>query len=295
MRAPSALEMRLGALRDAGRAGLVPFFTAGHPWLEATGPLLAAAERAGAVAAEVGVPFTDPLADGPAIQASSQAALAAGSSLATTFEAIARFRAGSALPVVLMSYANPVLSFGVERFAEAVAGAGVSGVLLTDLPPEERPDVWEALERAACDAILLVAPTTGAERRRRLAERARGFVYCVSRTGVTGDGAAFSAELEGTIAAVRAATRVPVGLGFGVRDEARAREAARLADAVIVGAALCERLEALRGGSRERALAEAEALMRELALAVGQVVKQPALPPGTSRSAARAAGGRSKQ
>jgi tryptophan synthase alpha chain len=291
MRSPSELERRLRACRDARRAGLVPFFTAGHPWLDATGPLLAAAERAGAAAVEVGVPFTDPLADGPAIQASSQAALEAGSTLATTVAAVRRFRSTSALPVVLMSYANPVLTFGPGRFAEALRDAGVSGVVLTDLPPEERPDVWEALERAGCDAVFLVAPTTGPTRRQALAERARGFVYCVSRTGVTGEGAGFSPELASTVAAVRAATSVPVGVGFGIKDETMARAAAGLADAVIVGAALCERLEALRGESHERVLGEAEELVRRLARAVAGVVK-PAVDapagPGAADSARRA-------
>ncbi len=273
MRARSPLETRLAALRAAGKAGLVPFLTAGHPTLEATVPLLSAVERGGAVAAEVGVPFTDPLADGPAIQRSSQVALENGVTLPILFEALARFRAGSDLPLVLMSYANPVLAFGVEAFCRGARAAGVSAILLTDLPPEERPDVWEALESAGLDAILLVAPTTDAARRRALAERGRGFVYCVSRTGITGDPAAFAQDLGATVVAVRAATSVPVGVGFGVRDEERAREAARLADAVIVGAALCERLEETREFGVERAVEQAESLVRRLATAVGSVRK----------------------
>ena len=270
MRAITPLQRRLESLRAAGRAGVIPFVTGGHPDPAGVVPLLVALERAGAAAVEVGIPFTDPLADGPAIQKTSQVALEAGASLALVLEAVAEFHRHSELPVVLMSYANPVLAYGIERFANVARSAGVSGVLLTDLPPEERPDVWAALESRELDAIRLVAPTTGAERRRRLAAESRGFVYCVSRLGVTGAGTEFAPELGALVADVRAATTTPVAIGFGVRDEARARRAAQLADAVVVGAALCERLEARRQEGLERALADAEQFVSGLVRAVDE-------------------------
>jgi tryptophan synthase alpha chain len=271
----SPLESKLRALAREGRAGLVPFVTAGYPTRGATVPVLTALERSGAAAVELGIPFSDPLADGPVIQRTSQVALDNRVTLADVLGDVAEFHRDSKLPIVLMSYVNPVLAFGPGRFARQAREAGVSGVILTDLPPEERPDIWSALAGESLDSILLIAPTTDPGRRAFLARRSRGFVYCVSRTGVTGAGSAFAGELATVISQVRRATTVPVGVGFGVNGAARAREVAAMADAVIVGAALCERME--RGSERglEGAIAEAEGFVAELAEAVAEVQKRP--------------------
>jgi tryptophan synthase alpha chain len=254
----------------------VPFITAGHPLPPATVPLLLALERAGAAAIELGIPFSDPLADGSAIQRSSQVALESGVTVSSVLAAVAEFHQRSDLPIVLMSYINPVLAHGVSRFAAEARDAGVSGVILTDLPPEERPDVWSALAEKQLDPILLIAPTTGAQRRRELARASKGFVYCVSRTGVTGAGSAFATELASVIEDVRRITEVPVGVGFGVDGPDRAREVARMADAVIVGAALCERIEAQRANGLESAIGAAERFAGELAVALTEVRKSAA-------------------
>lgn len=274
-RGVSALESRLRTLRGQGRAGLVPFITAGCPSREATIPLLTALERSGAAAVELGIPFSDPLADGPVIQRTSQVALANGVTVADVLAAVAGFHRGSELPIVLMSYVNPILAHGPERFAREAREAGVSGLILTDLPPEERPDVWSALAAEDLDPILLIAPTTDAARRTLLARRSRGFVYCVSRTGVTGARSAFAAELGTVISRVRRDTSVPIGVGFGVNGPDRAREVAALADAVIVGAAVCERLDRGRGRGLDGIIGGVEAFATELAGAIAGVRKQP--------------------
>jgi tryptophan synthase alpha chain len=275
-RSLSPLEAALRELRLQGRAGLVPFVTAGFPTRESTVAVLGALERAGAAAVELGVPFSDPLADGPAIQRSSQIALENGVTVTEVLAAVEQFHSGSSLPVVLMSYINPILAHGPTRFARQAREAGVSGVILTDLPPEERPDVWSALEEEHLDSILLIAPTTDPRRRGELARKARGFIYCVSRTGVTGGQSGFARELQTVVGEVRRATEVPIGVGFGVNSAERARLVAALADAVIVGAAVCERLEKGRGRELGAAVAAAEDFVRELAGAVGSVRKTPA-------------------
>ena len=237
--------------------------------------LLDACARAGAAAIELGIPFSDPLADGPALQVAAQAALDGGMTVGRVLALARGFSAGAAgrdVPLVIMTYANPVLAYGVERFAGEAHAAGVSGVIVSDLPFEERPDVWAAFEAAGLDAIPLIAPTTAPDRLPALAARARGFVYCLSRTGVTGDGQAFAAELAGMAAAVRAATDVPVGIGFGVDDAAKARFVAQHADAVIVGAAIAKRI-AGAAGDGAAAVAAVEVFAAELAAVVAGVTK----------------------
>ncbi|MEO6463240.1 MAG: tryptophan synthase subunit alpha, partial [Candidatus Eisenbacteria bacterium] len=229
--------MKLRGLRAQGRAGLVPFLTAGYPDRATSGRLLEACARAGAAAIELGIPFSDPLADGPALQEAAQVALDGGTTTLHVLDLARAFAASRGdVPLVIMTYANPVLAYGVEAFARDAAVAGISGVILSDLPFEERPDVWDAMAAAGLDTIPLVAPTTSAARLPGLVARARGFVYCLSRTGVTGGGQAFAGELDGLVAAVRGLTDVPVAIGFGVDDAAKARFVAARADGVIVGA-----------------------------------------------------------
>jgi len=239
--------------------------TAGYPDRATTALLLPALARAGAAAIELGVPFSDPLADGPALQVASQVALESGTHLGHVLELARGF---SEVPLVVMTYANPVLAYGAARFARDAADAGIDGVIVSDLPPEERADVWDALAAAGLATVPLVAPTTAPGRLPRLLARASGFVYCVSRTGVTGDGRAFAAELDGLVAAVRKGCDLPVGIGFGVTDAEKARFVAARAEAVIVGAAIARVIA--RGGA---VVANVEEFVGELARAAGEVRK----------------------
>jgi tryptophan synthase alpha chain len=217
--------------------GLIPYLTAGYPSLEATLELLRAVERAGALAVEVGVPFSDPIADGPDIQRASEWALRQGVGVGDVLDLVARFRRESSLPVVVMTYANPVVRVGAKPFAERARAAGVDAVILSDLPPEELPETWQALDDAGIDTVLLVAPTTSDERLPMLLARCRGFVYCLSRTGVTGRSDGYAGSLETRLAAVRAHTALPIAVGFGISSAADAAALRGRVDAAVVGAA----------------------------------------------------------
>lgn len=261
-------------LRDQRRAGLVPFVTAGYPDLPTSAQLLVRLAEAGSTAIELGVPFSDPLADGPALQQASQVALDQGVHLGDVCALAQAFRATHAVPLVVMTYANPILAYGAGRFADDAHQAGIEGVIVVDLPPEERHDLWDALSARGLATIPLVAPTTSAERLPRLLARAAGFVYCVSRTGVTGDGRAFANELDALVQAVRKASDLPVGIGFGVTDAAKARFVAERAEAVIVGAAIARVIESTRKAGGAAVVDAVGGFARELASAVASVVKQ---------------------
>lgn len=235
----SPLARRLAGRRAAGRPALVPYLTAGHPSPAATRELLGALDGL-ADAVEVGIPFSDPLADGPVIQRASHEALAAGMTPAGVLDLVAAAR--PAVPVVLFSYVNPVLQYGLAAFLRDAAAAGASGLLLTDLPAGADPDLEAAVRASPLDLIPLVAPTTTPERLRRIVAGAQGFVYLVARLGVTGASARLDAGLEEAIAAVRAATSLPVAVGFGVSTPAQAARVAAHADGVVVGSALVQRL-----------------------------------------------------
>jgi tryptophan synthase alpha chain len=221
----------------SGATGLVPYVTAGYPSLDTSLELLRALERAGALAIEVGVPFSDPIADGTDIQRASEWALRRGTGVPEVLELVARFRRESALPVVVMTYANPVARVGVREFARTARAAGVDGVLLSDLPPEELPEAWAAMDEAGIDTVLLVAPTTSSERLPVLLARCRGFVYCLSRTGVTGRAEGYAGSLDERLAAVRAQSRLPIAVGFGISSAAEAGLLRGRVDAAVVGAA----------------------------------------------------------
>jgi tryptophan synthase alpha chain len=235
----AAAVSRLGPAFAAARGttGLIPYLTAGYPSLEASLEMLSGFGALGARAAEVGIPFSDPIADGPEIQRASEWALRAGVGVAEALDLVARLRRTSQLPVVMMTYANPVLRMGIDRFARAALDAGVDGVLISDLPPDESPEIWSGLDAVGLDTVVLVAPTTDEARMPRLLERARGFVYCLARTGVTGRGGGFAGALSERVAAVRARTALPVAVGFGIAEPAQARALKGVADAVVVGAA----------------------------------------------------------
>lgn len=227
-------------LRARGRTALIPYLTAGHPTPQASLDVLRRA-AAHADIIEVGVPFSDPLADGPVIQRSTFAALQQGMTLARTLALIADARLER--PVVLFSYFNPIRRYGVARFLRDSAQLGIAGLLLTDLPAGGDPQVEEALAGSSLDLIRLVAPTTPASRVAATLAGARGFVYVVARLGVTGVSAGVAAELGETVARVRAVTDLPVAVGFGISTADQARQVSRLADGVVVGSALVDRLE----------------------------------------------------
>ncbi|HVX88594.1 MAG TPA: tryptophan synthase subunit alpha [Gemmatimonadales bacterium] len=250
------------ALRARGRTALIPYLTAGHPTPEASREAL---RRVAPLAdiIEVGVPFSDPLADGPVIQRSTFRALQQGMTLARTLDLVAEARLDR--PVVLFSYLNPVRRYGIDRFLTDAAAAGVAALLLTDLPAGGDPALEAALQGSPLDLIRLVTPTTSPERMRTALAGARGFVYAVARLGVTGMSAEVAADLGETVARVRQATDLPVAVGFGISTADQARQVARLADGVVVGSALVDRLE--REGP-----AGAEQFLRGLRLALDEGV-----------------------
>ena len=235
----AAVPPRLGTAFAAARGttGLIPYLTAGYPSLDASLEMMRGFDRPGVRAIEVGIPFSDPIADGPEIQRAAEWALRARVGARETLALVAALRRLSQLPVVVMTYANPVLRHGIAAFAESARAAGVDGILISDLPPDESPEVWASLDQAGLDTIVLVAPTTGAGRLPGLVARARGFVYCLARTGVTGSGGGDATGLEERVAAVRALTPLPVAVGFGIAGAAGARALIGVADAVVVGAA----------------------------------------------------------
>ena len=235
-----------GGLRKQGRKALVPFITAGDPQPAATLPLMQALVRGGADLLELGVPFSDPMADGPVIQRSSERALRHGTSLSDVLDIVAEFRKeNGTTPVILMGYLNPVEVMGYEKFARRARAAGVDGVLVVDLPPEEADALQAELKRHDLCQIFLLSPTTRGARLEQICAKASGFLYYVSLKGVTGSNRLNLAEVAEKIAQVRAATTLPVGVGFGIKDAATARAVAAFSDAVIVGSSLVERLEQL--------------------------------------------------
>ena len=242
----SRIGHRFSELRAANRTALIPFVTAGDPVPEVTVPLMHAMVAAGADLIELGVPFSDPMADGPVIQRASERALMHHVGLRDVLEMVRTFRAGDpSTPVVLMGYLNPIEAMGYAEFARKAADAGVDGVLTVDIPPEEGGELLPGLQAAGVDPIFLIAPTTTAERMQRICAAASGFVYYVSVKGVTG---AAHIELEPVaekLAAIRRITDLPLGVGFDIRDAQTARQVSGLADAVIVGSALVKRVEAL--------------------------------------------------
>jgi tryptophan synthase alpha chain len=221
----------------------VAFLTAGDPSLDRTVAAALELEAAGVDVLELGVPFSDPLADGPVIQRSSERALGRGVTLARVLETVRRIREQSELALVLFSYLNPLLQRGLERVAGEAARAGVDGVLVTDLPPEEAGEWIRAARAAGLETIFLAAPTSPDERLRRVAEASRGFVYAISRTGVTGERQALSDDARPLVERLRALSDVPVALGFGISTPEQVKQASAVADAVVVGSALVRFLE----------------------------------------------------
>lgn len=249
-------------LKRENRKGLIAYLTAGDPSPLRTPGLVAAMVRGGADLIELGVPFSDPLADGPVIQRAGERALKAGTTLATVLQIARQIRATSPVPLLLFTYLNPVLRYGLERLAAAAAAAGIDGCLLTDASVEEADAYVEAMHRHGLDTVFLAAPTSTPRRIKLVAQYSTGFVYLVSRTGVTGVQDSLSASVAPLVQAVRAATGLPLAVGFGISTPAHVAELGRQVEAVVVGSAFVRLIE--RNADSPALESELEAFTREL-------------------------------
>ncbi len=252
------ISRTFGELREKGEKALVTFITAGDPDLETTAAVIKELETAGADIIELGMPFSDPMADGPTIQLSSERALAAGTTLPGILETVKNVRRNSEIPIILMGYYNPIFLYGVERFTRDAVEAGVDGVLLVDLPPEESEaeGFSEIAAKCGLDIIFLLAPTSGDERIEKVLGLGRGFLYYVSVTGVTGARKDVSASLRREVENIREKSRVPVVVGFGISDPSQAGTVASFADGVVVGSALVKLFEQYQGSELKEKVAE---------------------------------------
>lgn len=258
------IQERFRGLREAGELGLVAYLTAGDPSLDATLRFVLALGEAGADVIELGVPFSDPLADGPTIQRASERALKSGTTLAGVLELVGRIRHRSQVPLVLFSYYNPILQMGLEKFAAAAETAGADGVLATDLTPEESDDYRRILAAHHLDRIFLGAPTSTDERLAKIAGCSSGFLYLISRTGVTGEKDALPDDLPALLRRARAVTELPIAVGFGISLPGHVSVLGGLADAAVAGSALVSEIEkATKNGSSERAIDAATLALSE--------------------------------
>lgn len=242
-RAPSRLDATFAALRARHERALVAYFTAGDPSLALTRKLVVEAARRGADVIELGIPFSDPLADGPVVQRATQRALAAGVTLPRVLELVREMRGEVSAPLVFLTYYNPILAFGLKAFCRTSVEAGIDGVIVADLPPEESGPLRSEAMAAGLDLIHLVAPTSTPERMRKIARASEGFVYMVSLTGVTGERTTLAPELTQQLRAFRAITTKPVCVGFGIGTPEQAALVGQLADGVIVGSAIVRLVE----------------------------------------------------
>ena len=268
------IDATFARLRAAGRTALIPYVTAGDPSPASTVPILDALVAAGADAIELGVPFSDPMADGPVIQRASERALAQGVSLADVLDMVAQFRHGNAAtPIVLMGYANPIEAMGIATFADRAQRAGVDGVIVVDYPPEEAQDFTQALQAREIASIFLLSPTTPAARMAAVGRMGRGYAYYVSLKGVTGAGHLDTSEVAAKLAEIRKRVALPVGVGFGIRDAASAQAIAAHADAVVIGSRIIQEIEA---GPAADAPRRAAAWLATIRAAIDQVAKRAA-------------------
>lgn len=245
------IDEKFSELRRRGETALIPFVTAGDPDIETTLEILRVLGRSGADCVELGVPFSDPMADGPTIQRASERALKRGASLPRILEMVREFRRRSEMPLILFGYYNPFFRYGLRRFTREARAAGVDGVLCVDLPPEESGDLRYWANAQGLDTIFLLAPTSDAERIRLVARKGQGFVYYVSVTGVTGARKRFEDHLNTQVARVRRYTSLPIGVGFGISTPQQAAWIASFADAAVVGSALIGVMEGT-GQNREK-------------------------------------------
>lgn len=266
----SRIQTTFAQLQKQGRKALIPFITAGDPDPDLTLPLLNALVAGGADIIELGVPFSDPMADGPTIQRASERALKQGMSLVRVLGIVREFRRGNdSTPLVLMGYANPIEAYGVEKFARDAKAAGVDGVLTVDYPPEECVGVAAMLKREGLDPIFLLAPTSTEQRFVQVSQLGSGYIYYVSLTGVTGAGHLDLEEVTGRIPTIREKVGMPVGVGFGIRDGKSAARIAAVADAVVIGSRIIEEVE---NSPRDLAAARVETFIRGIRDAMDQGV-----------------------
>jgi tryptophan synthase alpha chain len=260
------IQATFAKLASEGRQALIPYVTAGDPYADVSVELMLAMARAGADVIELGVPFSDPMADGPVIQRASERALAKGITLTHVLEMVRAFRLeDEGTPVVLMGYANPIERFGLERFVAEAKAAGVDGVLVVDYPPEECEAFATLMKAQGMDPIFLLAPTSTDERVERLGRLASGYVYYVSLKGVTGAGHLDTSAVAAAMPRLRQHVKVPLGVGFGIRDGATAAAVARHADAVVIGSALVQLIEVQ---SRDNVAIQAAAFIRDIRAAL---------------------------
>jgi len=267
----SRIQQRFDDLRSAGKTALIPFITAGDPNPEVTVPMMHAMVEAGADIIELGVPFSDPMADGPTIQKASERALEHHVSLSSVIDMVKTFRATDGeTPVVLMGYLNPIEVMGYEQFAERASSAGVDGILTVDLPPEEAVEVIPVFKKHHLDPTFLISPTTDEQRIEKIAAQASGWLYYVSVKGITGSAELDTEEVAKRVDTIRTITSLPIGVGFGIKDGESAARVAKIADAVVVGSALVNRI-ADNQQSPEKLPQIAADFVRELRQAIDQV------------------------
>jgi tryptophan synthase alpha chain len=242
MKTPNRIDTKFETLRAAGQCGFIAYITAGDPDLKSTSALVAALEQSGVDIVELGIPFSDPLADGATIQAASGRAIDAGATVAGVLDAVREIRQSSEVPIVLFTYLNPVYVYGFDRFHADAAAAGADGLLILDLPPDEAARNVELMKSHGLLSIRLIAPTTPPGRMELIAKSAEGFIYYVSREGVTGEQTSLSADIATQVAEIKKYTSLPVAVGFGISTPDQAAEVAKESDAVVVGSAIVRRI-----------------------------------------------------
>jgi len=266
------IEARFAALKAEGRGGFVTFITAGDPDLETSKSLIRRLPKAGADLIELGMPFTDPMADGPAIQASSQRALRAGATLTTTLEAVADFRKSDTdTPIILMGYFNPIYSYGADKFLKDAKDAGVDGLIIVDLPPEEDSELCEPAIAAGLNWIRLATPTTDAKRLPTVLKNASGFLYYVSIMGITGTKSVQEEDVQAAVERLRKHTDMPIAVGFGIKTREDVRKITKSADAAVVGSAIVNKIASELyedGTARPSLVTEVLSFVREIAIGV---------------------------
>ena len=243
------IETAFDELKRQGRKGFIPFITAGDPDLATTAKILVELSQAGATVIELGVPFSDPMADGPVIQRASERALKHELGIGDILHVVADVRRGIETPIILFSYFNPLLQFGLKRLAQEAKAAGIDGVLVTDLSPEEAAEFETELRANDLDMIFLIAPTSTDERLKLVAQHARGFIYAVSRAGVTGVRTRVSEEAEKLVNRMRQFSSLPIAVGFGISTRDQVNDVQRYADAVVIGSAIVSEIERLQGAT----------------------------------------------
>ncbi|MEZ4547876.1 MAG: tryptophan synthase subunit alpha [Thermodesulfobacteriota bacterium] len=265
----SRISEKFNELRQRNRIALVSYITAGDPSLDATADIAVKLEESGADIIELGVPFSDPMADGPVIQLASERALAGGATLAGVLDTVRKIREKSSVPIILFGYYNPFFKYGLERIVKHAAEAGADGFLIVDLPPEEAGEFKVHTDKAGLDIVFLLAPTSTSDRIGLVAENASGFVYLVSVTGVTGERPEMNYSLEGLTDEIRQTTGLPVGIGFGISSPEQVKGLSGYADAVIVGSAIVRIIEQY-GSEKEKLLNELSGFVGGLSAACGR-------------------------